>query len=121
MADASVGGGGGRAASSGSTATPGDEAATTSSSTAKKGGAGGTRRETINLKVAMLGDPATGKTTLMYKYCTGKFDEDYLVTMGERVQPPRCAATRGCAPGVASTTVADPCARAQASRSWKRP
>lgn len=34
------------------------------------------------LKVAMVGDPQIGKTSLMVKYVEGKFNEDYIQTLG---------------------------------------
>lgn len=34
------------------------------------------------LKIGMLGDVQTGKTSLMVKYVKGKFDEDYIQTLG---------------------------------------
>jgi len=30
----------------------------------------------------MLGNPQVGKSSLMYKYVSGRFDEDYVVTLG---------------------------------------
>ncbi|KAF0972413.1 hypothetical protein FDP41_009316 [Naegleria fowleri] len=34
------------------------------------------------VKVGMLGDVQVGKTSLMVKYVNGKFDEDYIMTLG---------------------------------------
>jgi len=36
----------------------------------------------IPIKVGMVGDTETGKTSLMVKYCENKFDEDYIMTIG---------------------------------------
>jgi len=36
----------------------------------------------IVVKIGMLGDVQVGKTSLMYKYVEGKFDEDYIMTLG---------------------------------------
>uniref|UniRef100_A0A7S1KMR1 Septum-promoting GTP-binding protein 1 n=1 Tax=Percolomonas cosmopolitus TaxID=63605 RepID=A0A7S1KMR1_9EUKA len=36
----------------------------------------------IVVKVSMLGDVQVGKTSLMVKYVDGKFDEDYIMTLG---------------------------------------
>ncbi len=35
------------------------------------------------MKVGMVGDSQIGKTSLMVKYVEGKFDEDYIETLGE--------------------------------------
>lgn len=32
----------------------------------------------------MVGDAQVGKTTLMVKYVENKFDEEYIMTLGER-------------------------------------
>ncbi|ELP84654.1 septum-promoting GTP-binding protein, putative [Entamoeba invadens IP1] len=34
------------------------------------------------IKIAMLGDSEVGKTSLMVKYVEGKFNEDYIMTLG---------------------------------------
>lgn len=34
------------------------------------------------VKVGMVGDSQIGKTSLMVKYVEGKFDEDYIETLG---------------------------------------
>ncbi|KNC75605.1 septum-promoting GTP-binding protein 1 [Sphaeroforma arctica JP610] len=40
------------------------------------------KRNNVIVKVGMLGDAQTGKTTLMVKYVEGSFDEDYIQTLG---------------------------------------
>lgn len=35
-------------------------------------------------QVGMVGDAQVGKTTLMVKYVENKFDEEYIMTLGER-------------------------------------
>lgn len=37
------------------------------------------------MKVGMVGDSQIGKTSLMVKYVEGKFDEDYIETLGTDV------------------------------------
>ena len=39
-------------------------------------------RNNIVVKVGMVGDAQVGKTSLMVKYVEGKFDEDYIHTLG---------------------------------------
>ena len=34
------------------------------------------------MKVGMVGDAQVGKTSLMVRYVEGKFDEDYIETLG---------------------------------------
>ncbi|MES1908262.1 MAG: septum-promoting GTP-binding protein 1 [Cercozoa sp. M6MM] len=36
----------------------------------------------VTVKVGLIGESQTGKTSLMVKYIEGKFDEDYIVTLG---------------------------------------
>jgi GTP-binding protein of the ras superfamily involved in termination of M-phase len=36
----------------------------------------------IQVKVGMIGESQAGKTSLMVKYIEGKFDEDYIETLG---------------------------------------
>eukprot|EP00708_Paratrimastix_pyriformis_P005135 GAFH01004123.1.p1 GENE.GAFH01004123.1~~GAFH01004123.1.p1 ORF type:complete len:193 (+),score=29.80 GAFH01004123.1:44-622(+) len=36
----------------------------------------------VTFKVSMVGDQQIGKTSLMVKYVEGKFDEDYILTLG---------------------------------------
>lgn len=43
-------------------------------------GSGG--RNNVVVKVGMVGDAQVGKTSLMVKYVEGKFDEDYIHTLG---------------------------------------
>ncbi|KAI8805610.1 GTPase Spg1 [Cladochytrium replicatum] len=40
------------------------------------------RRNSLVLKVGMVGDSQIGKTSLMVKYVEGSFDEDYIQTLG---------------------------------------
>lgn len=40
-------------------------------------------RESVVLKVGMVGDAQIGKTSLMVKYVEGSWDEDYIQTLGE--------------------------------------
>ncbi|WVQ92123.1 septum-promoting GTP-binding protein 1 [Cryptococcus gattii] len=42
----------------------------------------GNDRNSIVLKVGMVGDSQIGKTSLMVKYVEGSFDEDYIQTLG---------------------------------------
>lgn len=49
-------------------------------SAAAAGGAAG--RNNVVVKVGMVGDAQVGKTSLMVKYVEGKFDEDYIHTLG---------------------------------------
>lgn len=39
-------------------------------------------KKTAFVKVAMIGDNAIGKTSLMHKYVEGKFQQEYIVTLG---------------------------------------
>jgi GTPase SAR1 family protein len=41
------------------------------------------KKKKHGLKVAMVGDPQIGKTSLMVKYVEGKFNEDYIQTLGK--------------------------------------
>lgn len=40
--------------------------------------------KSVIVKVGMLGDIQTGKTSLMVKYVENKFDEDYIQTLGKK-------------------------------------
>ena len=40
-------------------------------------------KKTVVVKVGMIGDPQTGKTSLMIKYVENRFDEAYLNTVGK--------------------------------------
>ena len=40
------------------------------------------KRNSVVVKVGMVGDAQIGKTSLMVKYIEGKFDEDYIQTLG---------------------------------------
>ena len=42
-------------------------------------------RNSVVLKVGMVGDAQIGKTSLMVKYVEGSWDEDYIQTLGKRV------------------------------------
>jgi GTP-binding protein of the ras superfamily involved in termination of M-phase len=46
----------------------------------RKGAAGG--KNSVTIKVGMVGDSEVGKTSLMVKYVENKFDEDYICTLG---------------------------------------
>lgn len=41
-----------------------------------------TKRNSVVIKVGMVGDAQIGKTSLMVKYVEGSFDEDYIQTLG---------------------------------------
>lgn len=45
-------------------------------------GADYNRRNSVVIKVGMVGDAQIGKTSLMVKYVEGSFDEDYIQTLG---------------------------------------
>ncbi|KAL7266870.1 Ras GTPase tem1 [Rhizina undulata] len=51
-------------------------------SNAGGGFAGESKRNTVVIKVGMVGDAQIGKTSLMVKYVEGSFDEDYIQTLG---------------------------------------
>ena len=40
-------------------------------------------RNSVVIKVGMVGDSQIGKTSLMVKYVEGSFDEDYIQTLGK--------------------------------------
>jgi hypothetical protein len=40
-------------------------------------------KNSVVIKVGMVGDSQIGKTSLMVKYVEGSFDEDYIQTLGE--------------------------------------
>eukprot|EP01087_Luapelamoeba_hula_P019452 TRINITY_DN644_c0_g1_i1.p1 TRINITY_DN644_c0_g1~~TRINITY_DN644_c0_g1_i1.p1 ORF type:complete len:259 (-),score=58.27 TRINITY_DN644_c0_g1_i1:96-872(-) len=42
----------------------------------------GTEKSAVVVKVGMVGDSEVGKTSLMVRYVEGKFDEDYICTLG---------------------------------------
>ncbi|BGP19616.1 hypothetical protein JCM10213_008318 [Rhodosporidiobolus nylandii] len=44
--------------------------------------AGGEEKNSVVLKVGMVGDSQIGKTSLMVKYVEGSYDEDYIQTLG---------------------------------------
>lgn len=52
------------------------------SAAAGAGGGGAAGRNNVVVKVGMVGDAQVGKTSLMVKYVEGKFDEDYIHTLG---------------------------------------
>lgn len=39
-------------------------------------------KNSVVIKVGMVGDSQIGKTSLMVKYVEGSFDEDYIQTLG---------------------------------------
>lgn len=72
-------------------AAPKKKKASSSSATAEGEGASAskgdkykrrTEKSDIVVKVGMVGDSEVGKTSLMVRYVEGKFDEDYIVTLG---------------------------------------
>lgn len=42
----------------------------------------GTKQNSVVVKIALIGDAAIGKTSLMVKYVENKYDEDYIQTLG---------------------------------------
>ncbi len=46
-------------------------------------------KETLRLKVCLVGAPAVGKTSLVRRYVDGTFSEDYLTTIGVRISRKR--------------------------------
>jgi GTP-binding protein of the ras superfamily involved in termination of M-phase len=40
------------------------------------------KKNSVVVKVGMVGDSQIGKTSLMVKYVEGTFDEDYIQTLG---------------------------------------
>ncbi|KAM0786803.1 septum-promoting GTP-binding protein 1 [Microbotryomycetes sp. NB124-2] len=48
-------------------------------------------RNSVVLKVGMIGDAGVGKTSLMVRYCEGAFDEDYIQTLGVNFMEKRIA------------------------------
>ena len=61
---------------SSSSSTPGPS--NTGSSTSETNG----EKNSVVIKVGMVGDSQIGKTSLMVKYVEGSFDEDYIQTLG---------------------------------------
>lgn len=45
----------------------------------------GKNKNSVVIKVGMVGDAQIGKTSLMVKYVEGSWDEDYIQTLGEHV------------------------------------
>ena len=43
------------------------------------------KKNSVVVKVGMVGDAQIGKTSLMVKYIEGKFDEDYIQTLGTKL------------------------------------
>lgn len=41
------------------------------------------KKNSVVVKVGMVGDSQIGKTSLMVKYVEGTFDEDYIQTLGK--------------------------------------
>ena len=56
--------------------------ATATSSNSSSTGVFSDQRNKVVVKVGMIGDSQTGKTSLMVKYVEGRFDEDYIQTLG---------------------------------------
>ena len=46
-------------------------------------------KNSVVIKVGMVGDAQIGKTSLMVKYVEGSWDEDYIQTLGEAILAPR--------------------------------
>ncbi len=44
-------------------------------------------KNSVMVKVGMVGDSEVGKTSLMVKYVENKFDEDYICTLGMLLAP----------------------------------
>jgi GTP-binding protein of the ras superfamily involved in termination of M-phase len=59
-----------------------EEAAKEKKKKKKKAGQGKGKGNNVVVKVGMVGDAQIGKTSLMVKYIEGKFDEDYIQTLG---------------------------------------
>jgi len=51
------------------------------------------KRNSVVIKVGMVGDAQIGKTSLMVKYVEGSFDEDYIQTLG-MTPPPQVPCSR---------------------------
>jgi len=60
--------------SSSSTSGPSNVGSSTSEANGEK--------NSVVIKVGMVGDSQIGKTSLMVKYVEGSFDEDYIQTLG---------------------------------------
>ena len=52
------------------------------------------KRNSVVIKVGMVGDAQIGKTSLMVKYVEGSFDEDYIQTLGNPPALPLSLPTR---------------------------
>ena len=70
-----------------------DAPSTARKGSASSGGAGG-EKETIVVKVALVGDSGVGKTSLMVRYVERRFDADYVETLGELPRGPLLRAVR---------------------------
>lgn len=46
----------------------------------------GEGKSAVVVKIGMIGDQQIGKTALMVKYVEGKFNEDYIETLGKEFQ-----------------------------------
>ena len=52
-------------------------------------------KNSVVIKVGMVGDAQIGKTSLMVKYVEGSWDEDYIQTLGKTATPSSsCTANR---------------------------
>jgi Gtp-binding protein of the ras superfamily involved in termination of M-phase len=57
-------------------------------------------KNSVVIKVGMVGDAQIGKTSLMVKYVEGSWDEDYIQTLGWWRVPKRVKANADCLTGV---------------------
>jgi GTP-binding protein of the ras superfamily involved in termination of M-phase len=60
----------------------GGSSSSSSSSSSSKGSIKKGKKQSVVIKIGMVGEAQTGKTSLMVKYVEGKFDEDYIQTLG---------------------------------------
>lgn len=53
-----------------------------SASSSSSSSSSSAQKQTVSLKVGLIGDAQIGKTSLMVKYVEGDYDEDYIQTLG---------------------------------------
>ncbi|KAF7760424.1 hypothetical protein Agabi119p4_11100 [Agaricus bisporus var. burnettii] len=63
-------------------ANPSSSSALLPSTSGSQNAENGDERNSVVIKVGMVGDSQIGKTSLMVKYVEGSFDEDYIQTLG---------------------------------------